>query len=91
MTIFRKFIASITTRPAFLDESKKMQAQFDSLPEFVRYALKGQTELPPDAMKAMADHDARFTRAAAAIGSRRKSITVKSNVTVDVETKKHPQ
>lgn len=84
MTIFRKFITSLTTRPAFLDESKKMQAEFDSLPEFLRYALKGQTELPADAMKVMVDHDARFTRAAATIEVR-KTITVESNVTVDLD------
>jgi hypothetical protein len=55
VTIFRKFIATLTTRPAFLDESKKLQVQFDSLPEFVRHALKGQTELPPDAAKSLTD------------------------------------
>ena len=74
----------MTTRPAFLDKSKKIQVQFDSLPEFLRYSLRGQTELPPDAVKTMIDHDGRFTRAATAIAAR-KTITVESNITIDLD------
>ena len=85
MTIFGKLIAAMTPRPLFLDKSKKLQAQFDSLPEFVRFALKGQTELPPDAVRAMVDHDDRFTRAAAEIAARKKTITVESTVVVNLD------
>lgn len=85
MTIFRKFITALTTRPAFLDKSKRLQADFDNLPESVRFALRGHRELPADAVQAMVDHDDRFTRAAAEIAARKKTITVESNVTVDLD------
>ena len=69
VTIFRKFIAAMTPRPAFLDESKKLQAQFDS---------------PPDAVKAMVDNSDRFARAAAEIAAR-KTITVESTVVINLD------